>query len=108
MLALDTVNVEQYIEANVVGPLGNVISCFLFDQYFDLDYLFTELTLVSTTASVLRGRVLDDVLFAEDGDATDLAVVLPDRQREGRVVEHGAMCSVVQWMSELEIASATI
>ncbi len=57
---------------------------------------------------MLWGCVLDDVLFAEDGDATDLAVVLPDRQREGRVVEHGAMCAVVQRVRELKVATTTI
>ena len=41
------------------------------------------------------GRVLDDVLLAEDRDAADLAVELPDGEREGGVVEDGAVRAVV-------------
>ena len=36
--------------------------------------LFAKLALVGSASSMLRGRVLHDVLLAEDGEATNLAI----------------------------------
>ena len=52
--------------------------------------------------------MLDDVLLAEDRDAADLAVELPDGEREGGVVEDGAVRAVVQRVNELQVAAATV
>jgi hypothetical protein len=52
--------------------------------------------------------MLDDVLFAEDGEAADLAVELPDGQGERRIVKNGAVRPVVQRMKEFQVASAAI
>ena len=52
--------------------------------------------------------MLDDVLLAEDRDAADLAVELPDGEREGGVVEDGAVRAVVQRVNELQVAAAAV
>ena len=71
-------------------------------------YLLAKLALIRSPASVFGGRVLDDVLLAEDRDAADLAVELPDGEREGGVVEDGAVRAVVQRVNELQVAATTV
>ena len=70
--------------------------------------LFAKLALVGSASSMLRGRVLHDVLLAEDGEATNLAMKLPYRQGEGRIVEDGAVCPVMERMRELEAAASAV
>ena len=45
---------------------------------------------------------------AEDGEATNLAMKLPYRQGEGRIVEDGAVCPVMERMRELEAAASAV
>ena len=63
--------------------------------------LLAELALIRPLPFVHLRGVLHDIFLAQDGQPTDLAVVLPDGQTVARVVEDGAVGAVVQRVLEL-------
>lgn len=47
-----------------------------------------ELALIGTFSVVLLRRMLHDVILAQHGQATHLAMILSDSQTEGRIMEY--------------------
>ncbi len=71
-------------------------------------HLFAILALVGPLPVVLRQRMLDNVVLPQHCQPADLAVVLPNGERELGVMKDGAMESVVEGMGEAGVAASAI
>jgi hypothetical protein len=71
-------------------------------------YFFTELTLVSAFSIMLGLGVLDNVVLSQDSQTANFAVILSNRQRKLRIMEDGAMNTVVKSMAESQVTASTI
>lgn len=72
------------------------------------EVLLAELALVGTLSLVHFGSMLHYVVLAQHSHPADLAVILADGQTEARIVEHGAVGAIVQWVFELKVAASAI
>lgn len=70
--------------------------------------LVAELTLIRPLPVVLLGRMLHDVVLAQHRLTAHLAVILAYGQAHRGIVKDGAMCAIVEWMFELQVAAATV
>lgn len=72
------------------------------------EVFLAELTLVRPLSVMHFRSMLHDIVFAQHSHATHFTVVLADGQTKRGIMEHGAVCAIIQRVFEFQVAAATI